>query len=274
MKTLKSALLSILTLVLLTALPVQAQHPDPDDISVEVVADQRGVLREYPTKRNGKWQRAYIEAKKNERYRIRVRNNSDRRIGIVIAVDGRNIISGKRSEQRHNEAMYVLNPWQTTEYSGWRTSRNQENRFYFTNVNDSYADAWGDRSAMGVIAVVAFPEKWREPRPRFNQSMSKSGRMGSMSQKRDNAPGTGFGEGNWSPSHEVKFMAKHRPFMKKFMKYEWHKTLCRRGIIECWQERPRHHRQNRFWPEHRDDEREFAPFPPPFHKLLRQFMPW
>jgi hypothetical protein len=273
MRTLQQSLFFVTVILLTAVLPAQSRDLYPDDITVEVVADHRGSLREYPAHKNSKWQRTYIEARKDERYRIRVRNNTDRRIGIVIAVDGRNIISGKRSNLKHNEAMYVLNPWQTTEYSGWRTSRNQEHRFYFTSVGDSYADAWGDRSAMGVIAVAAFPEKWREPRPEFDRPFGRSGPMGSMKRGQHKAPGTGFGEGNWSPSHEVNFVAKHRPFMKKFIKYEWRKSLCRRGIIECQRHRRDERPRNRFWQEEKDCDRSFAPFPPSVNHLLKQLLP-
>jgi len=36
-----------------------------------------------------------------------------------------------------------------------RSAQDKINRFYFTDVPDSYAAAFGDESAMGVIAVAA-----------------------------------------------------------------------------------------------------------------------
>jgi len=274
MNTLKSIFLFVFALLVTGVIPAQGREFRQDNIVVEVISDHRGNLREYPVDTQGKWQRCYIEAQKDDRYRIRVRNNNNERVGLVIAVDGRNIISGKRSNLKHNEAMYVLGPWETAEYSGWRTSRNQENRFYFTNVDDSYADAWGDRSAMGVIAVAAFPEKWQRPRPNFDRSFGRSGKSGRMQrQQRNNAPGTGFGEGHWSPSHEVNFVARHRPFAKTFIKYEWRRTLCRRGIMACNQYQHRQNPRNRFWPE-KENYNGFAPFPPAARQLLRQLLPW
>jgi len=41
--------------------------------------------------------------------RIEVKNRLNRRVGLVIAVDGRNIISGTKSWLRNNERMYILN---------------------------------------------------------------------------------------------------------------------------------------------------------------------
>ena len=69
-------------------------------VSVDVVSDSRGVLRTYsvdPRARDASY-RAYVEAGKGERYGIRIRNNTGGRIAVVVAVDGRNIISGSRSD--------------------------------------------------------------------------------------------------------------------------------------------------------------------------------
>ena len=50
----------------------------------------------------------YVEAVKGDRYLIEVTNQTGRRIGVVIAVDGRNIISGKKSDLKRNEQMYII----------------------------------------------------------------------------------------------------------------------------------------------------------------------
>jgi len=254
--------LTVLFISLIFVFPAQSRNYYRDNIQVQVISDRRGTLREYPVKNNVKKQRSYIAVQKSERYRIRIRNNNNTRVGVVIAVDGRNIISGRRSDLRASEAIYVLEPWETAEYSGWRTSKNKENRFYFTHVEDSYADAWGDRSAMGVIAVAAFPEKFHELRPKNISPGRRSQRDYFTQNQRQDSAGTGFGEENWSPSRRVDFVAGPNPFMRKFIKYEWRKTLCRRGVISCREHHRHQQQQNRFWP---DDELSwtYAPYPPP-----------
>ncbi len=88
-------------------------------------------------------------------------NNSNRR-GIVIAVDGRNIIDGKKSDLKHDERMYIIGPHDANTFEGWRTSMERTNRFYFTGQSDSYArEVFSDASAMGTIAVVVFRKKLR-----------------------------------------------------------------------------------------------------------------
>ncbi|WP_456417350.1 hypothetical protein [Thiolapillus sp.] len=228
-----------------------------ENVEIEVISDNRGELRQYPVRAHGKKQRAYIAARDGERYSIRVRNRSGERIGVVIAVDGRNIISGKKSWLGRREAKYVLGPWETAEYEGWRTSRQRVNRFYFTDVGDSYADAWGDHSAMGVIAVAVYGEKHRK-RHDYSMQKKREGYAARGEAMRD-SPGTGFGESEWSPSHKVRFKARKKPMFKKFIKYEWRRTLCRKGIIPGCRQGDHDH-GNRFWPFDDWDDG-FAPYP-------------
>lgn len=253
MKTFRNILIGI-SLLLGLSFQAGAGNYD-DDVEIDVVSDNRGELHQYPAKSGNKKRRAYIAVRDGERYSIRVRNRTDRRIGVVIAVDGRNIISGKKSHLKPREAKYVLGPWETAEYEGWRTSRNRVNRFYFTDMDDSYADAWGDHSAMGVIAVAVY----REKKPKRQGYSIQKRRKSSEEAARDSA-GTGFGESEWSPSRKVKFKARKKPMFKKFIKYEWRRTLCRKGIIpRCryYDDEP----DNRFWP---DDDWDDGYAPPPW----------
>jgi len=223
------------------------------DVEIEIVDDRGRELPQYPLVESGgrRTERAYLQAERGENYSIRVRNRSRERIGLVIAVDGRNIISGDKSYLDSDEAKYVLGPRESAEYEGWRTGRNKVNRFYFTKAGDSYADAFGDRSAMGVIAVAVFRE-----RPRHSQWIDEGSRPPGPEARhgsKGSKPGTGYGDTEWSPSKQVRFEAEDRPSAKYFYKYEWRSTLCRKGIIEC----RRHEPENRFWPDDR-----FAPPPP------------
>ena len=253
----------------------EARHDTPP--SVQVITDDGRALPRYPVssdRRQGVV-RAYLEAERGQRYAIRVHNPSARRIGLVIAVDGRNIISGRRSNLRRDEPMYVLEPYQSARYEGWRTSESQVHRFYFTDVEDSYAEAFGDRSAMGVIAVAAYREKAPPPRSYSQEDRAEaerapgepaSPRAGAAAPRRRSAEsaarsddaGTGFGEAHASRAVRVAFEPERRAFARQFLKYEWRETLVRLGVIDV----PRH--PNRFWPEHLGQVRDggFAPYPP------------
>ncbi len=157
----------MLTVIASLAVPVLAtagwRHLDTSDIEVDIIGDgSYRPLARYPLEDSHRLYRGYLEAKEGRGYEIRVRNKSDQRIGVVISVDGRNIISGASSDLDNDERMYVLGPYETGTYRGWRTGRNRVNRFYFTDAPDSFAGRWGDYSDMGIVAVAAYVDRYEE----------------------------------------------------------------------------------------------------------------
>lgn len=245
---LTSVFISLYSIAEAKSLPYVA----PATVRVDLVNDAGKAFRKYPIHSSANLQRAYIQATNRQQYNLRIRNLSNRRIGVVVTVDGRNILSGKKSWLRSNEKMYILNPYETSVYKGWRTAHNRVNRFFFTNAGNSYSAAWGDKSAMGVIAVAAFYEKphraYRHSAPMF----------GSKSRRAAPAAGTGFGRAERSESRTVEFTPLTNSFFKHFYKYEWRNSLCKRGIIVC-RATPKKKPQNRFW---QDSNRGYAPPPP------------
>lgn len=244
-------------------------------IDVEIVAGDGSVFARYDLhdrSRRGSL-RAYLEAERGRNYGIRIRNHGGERIGLVIAVDGRNILSGQKSHLRANEPMYVLGAYDQATYEGWRTSDTRVHRFFFTDVESSYADAWGDHSAMGVIAVAAFREvprarpQRRSGRPEATPGLSAPGesRSGKAAESADaaSAAGTGFGDDRYSRSVRVHFQPRGHAFAKQFLKYEWRETLVRLGVI------PAAPPANRFWPEQVGQARGFAPYPPGYWNRRR-----
>ena len=261
------ALSAVLAVILSAA---GAAYPHSGDglrgeVSVEVVSDRGTALLTVPHR--DLWKggtriiKTYLEAKKGEQYGIVIRNMTPERIGVVVAVDGRNIISGKRSDLKSTEDMYLVDSYEQGRFDGWRTDQDTVHRFYFTEPADAYsAKTFNDASAMGVIAVAVFREKQRPPMIEEKlkresapaaPSMESANRTKSLDAK-DQAAGTGFGEGQYSPTVRVAFEPERTPIQKSFVKYEWRETLCKKGIISCGQER-----RNRLW-----DDGEYAPFPP------------
>ncbi len=247
------------------------------DVTVEVIGNSGATFEQFPVSQlpagnSSAAYRAYLKAERGAPYRIRVSNHTPRRVGVVIAVDGRNIISGGRSDLARNEEMYIFGPWETSEISGWRTSLTDVHEFFFTDFKDSYAQAFGDGSAKGVIAVAVYRERLmamtmpdRQPYSRRSEgaarpvspSAAASGELSKpnaepLSASKDEAAGTGFGDQRYEPTTRVAFEAEKRASGRVILKYEWQETLCRKGIIDCGEEK------NRFW----NDDLAFAPFPP------------
>jgi hypothetical protein len=235
-----------------------------DAVEVSIVTDNGWSLPFYSMKSRHTLKKVYAEAVKGDHYRIIVRNRLDRRVGVVIAIGGRNIISGQKSWLKNTERMYILDPYAMNEFSGWRTKQDQVNRFYFTDVPDSYAAAFGDQSAMGVIAVAVYPEIRRyESSPDLSYSFpgkrSQYGIKGQAApspraEETENA-GTGFGREEYSPSRRVHFDPETIAVESILIKYEWRDTLCRKKIISCG--RTYGHSYNRLW-----DSDKYAPYPP------------
>jgi hypothetical protein len=248
---------------------VAGAHASPP-VSIEIVGSDGRTFREIPAKSRDGALRSWLQAEKGARYEVRVRNTSGERLGLVIAVDGRNIINGKRSELSRTEPMYVLDAWDLQTYSGWRASLEAVNEFYFTDWKDSYAEAFGDSSARGVIAVAVYrevpPAQPAYQPHRENEAASADAARGAASapppassaaksseaRRRDESAGTGYGERRIDHAVRVEFAALANPESRHFIKYEWRETLCRKQLLECGE-------QNRFWDE---SVLGFAPPPP------------
>ncbi|HON60003.1 MAG TPA: hypothetical protein P5040_01045 [Smithella sp.] len=235
-----------------------------DTVEVSILTDDGNYLPLYAHKIQPALKKVYAEAVKGDYYRIIIRNKLNRRIGVVVAVDGRNIISGKKSWLKSDERMYILEPYATGEYAGWRTAQDKINRFYFTDVADSYAAAFGDESAMGVIAVAVYPETQYEPCRDFScwlsgkseRKIQKDGAAAPAMQPRAyESAGTGYGREEYSPSYQVAFNPEKKKAESILIKYEWRKTLCDLKIINCCE--PPRYSHNRIW-----DNDGFAPPPP------------
>ena len=242
-----------------------------DAVQVQIRSESGEVLPLYPVAARRPDKRVYAEAVKGDHYTVVVRNRLNRRVGVVVAVDGRNIISGAKSWLGSDERMYILEPYGVGEYSGWRTGTDRINRFYFTQAADSYAAAFDDDSAMGVIAVAVYPEiqryvtqsevsaaapqQARPAAPQPARKAKKSSGAAADGMVAEESVGTGYGREEYSPVRLVDFEAVPNAVERIYIKYEWRSTLCRLGIIP--RERPSRPHRNRLW-----DNGGFAPPPP------------
>src|SRR3989304_10357418 len=70
--------------------------------------------------------------------------------------------------------MYIIGPYETNTFEGWRTGMDRTNRFYFTEQSDSYAEkVFADATALGTIALAVYKEKIPEIAPHFDMSFQK-----------------------------------------------------------------------------------------------------
>ncbi len=83
--------------------------------------------------RPGTFDRHYFQANRGRNYSLVVRNTTGERVGVLIAVDGLNVVNGERSQLSRGETMYVLDPWESATINGWRTSLHEVRKFVFVD---------------------------------------------------------------------------------------------------------------------------------------------
>jgi hypothetical protein len=111
--------------------------------------------------------RYYLEARAGSRYEVELANRTHERVGVVLAVDGLNAISGERQTGSAPGRMYVLDPWESATVRGWRRNLDEIQRFTFVDERASYAARSGKANGkMGWIEVAVYgesrPYRWRE----------------------------------------------------------------------------------------------------------------
>ena len=106
--------------------------------------------------------RLYVEAKENQEYSIRLRNDSYSRVLGVCSVDGMNVLDGEIAcSDSYNG--YIVRGRDSYIIKGWRVSNDKVNAFAFGKKDQSYAAKSeatdGDTSNVGVIGVRFYSEK-------------------------------------------------------------------------------------------------------------------
>ena len=210
--------------------------------------------------RPGTNDRHYFQAFKGRNYSVVIRNTTGRRVGVLLAVDGINVVNGDRSSLSRNEPMYVLDPWESAEISGWRTSLNEVRRFVFVDEQRSYAERTGQSNGdLGWIRVLAFREAgsnawWQGGRPDVNdgrEAVPFSGKAMPRNQaapqlkpmspgdrsmaegfgdEGDN-PGTGWGDRNYDPVQRTRFEGERVATDHIVFRYEYASGLRALGIV-------------------------------------------
>jgi hypothetical protein len=108
--------------------------------------------------------RNYVVGANGERYSVRVRNNTGRRVEIVASVDGLDVVDGKPADFVRKRG-YVIGPYQTYDIEGFRLDMGRVAAFRFAPVGESYAAKTGNARNVGIIGVAFFAERVPPPPP-------------------------------------------------------------------------------------------------------------
>ncbi len=125
----------------------------PDLVDFKVVDRETGQpLRVW--RRHG---RLFVAGEPGSRYALRVTNNTNGRVMVVMSVDGVNVYTGETAS--YDQAGYVFEPHQSWDLTGWRKSQNEVAAFVFAPLPKSYAARTGRPAEVGVIGIATFKEK-------------------------------------------------------------------------------------------------------------------
>lgn len=181
---------------------------------------------------------AWVPGTPGHRYAVRLTNRSPARVLVVLSVDGVNAVTGQTASA--DQAGYVLEPYATTEVTGWRKSLRDVAQFYFADFGDSYAARTGRPRNVGVIGIAVFDEARPMPLP------PRVYRPGRDADERAAAPadappmaksqaqelGTGHGYREYSPVSRTGFVrASRRPAQVTEIRYDDERALVEQGII-------------------------------------------
>ena len=231
------------TLFATACVPASAQSL----VRMDVVDRDTGQwLPEYRHRREG-----WIPGLPGHRYGVRLTNTSGERVLVVLSVDGVNAVTGETAHP--SQAGYVLDPWQSTEITGWRKSYEDVAQFVFTALPDSYAARTGRPDNVGTVGIAVFRERrhvqvgpYPSPAPPIarGESIAKSqgnARAAEAEASADSAYGpmaqqqrigTGHGQREWAPVGRTSFVRDStRPTQVTQLRYDSPDALAAMGIL-------------------------------------------
>lgn len=176
----------------------------------------------------------YIAGAPGQRYALRLTNQSNERVLVVLSVDGINAISGETAA--YGQTGYVLEAWASAEVAGWRKNMSETAAFYFAALPESYAARTGRPDNVGVIGAAVFSERvappMAQPAPAARSAESAAPQANDISTQKAERLGTGHGEREYAPSRYTEFVrARSTPDEVIQIRYDSYARLVAAGVI-------------------------------------------
>lgn len=202
---------------------------------------------------NGQWLPQYphrgdtwVAGEPGHRYAVRLTNTTGERVLVVLSVDGVNAVTGETADPR--QGGYVLDPWESTEITGWRKSLDDVAQFVFTDARGSYAARTGRPRNVGVVGVAVFRERrpyrvMPAPYPPYARGEAREAdaaaptaqaadAYGNEASAKAQRIGTGHGQREWSPIGTTSFVrASASPDQVEQIRYDEPRRLIALGIV-------------------------------------------
>jgi len=192
----------------------------------------------------------YIEAVKGASYSLRLTNPTPYRVAVALSVDGLNTIDAKHTDAR-SASKWVLEPYESTEISGWQVSNRAARSFFFTGERNSYGARLGQTETLGVIEAVfyrerqrpvsVYPSPWRQdreesgrnaqPMPAPSEAGSSAPSAKAQRSEADDYAATGMGHKSRHEVESIDIDLESAPVASVRIRYEFHSQLVKLGIL-------------------------------------------
>lgn len=173
---------------------------------------------------------AFIEGRRGSEFTIRVRNNTARRVCVVLSVDGLSVMNGKVASR--DDAGYIIGQHSYVDIPGWRLNDKDVASFYFADLPEAYAAQMDKPTNIGVIGAAIYYEKQSDPHFLLRRGeIEKKIFRGSYGSPTLKGIGTGFGR---RQEHEVireHFNRESFSVATLEIRYDDKEGLERRGIV-------------------------------------------
>lgn len=228
-------------------------------LTVEVVSEEHRSQNLPIFRHQRRW---YVGGEHHQPYQFLLRNTGNRRVLVVISVDGVNVLTGEPAAT--DQPGYIINPQSSIPILGWRKSLETAAQFVFTTPDDSYAERTGQGGNTGVLGFAVFEEAMPPPRRSMHpreaaKAMQSAPEAEGAAAERRSDMGTGHGQEVESPVREVSFRrASMQPYETIQIHYASLAQLESRGIAQRYARPQRPNRE----PDPFPGERRFVPDPP------------
>jgi hypothetical protein len=177
----------------------------------------------------------YVEAIRGREYSLRISNPYPYRVAVALAVDGLNTIDAKHTSGLA-ASKWVLEPYQSTEISGWQVSDSTARRFFFTGERNSYGAALGLTDNLGAIEAIFYRERRREvlaPQSKVAPPPAPASRDAAAMEAPtdDDYAATGMGDRTRHDVEQVDIDLDPNPVATFRIRYEFRPQLVRLGVL-------------------------------------------
>lgn len=183
--------------------------------------------------------RMFAPAAPGSEYTLRVANLTDRRVEVIVSIDGQHILR-KESADPETCHGYLIAAHAVQTFKGWRVNDQESDRFKFGDLADSVAaQVTGEYQNIGAIGFAAWREYTYLPsfdsKPSFATAAADYSVRGSVTKGGatfgHGSVGTGIGERQHDPVSYVNFRREVGAPDILVLGYDTPDELYRRGIL-------------------------------------------